>query len=96
MAKITFTGKSQGEVELDREVSLLAAASAAGAEITHRCGGHARCGSCRVTIEEGQEHLTPAGRAESSLLEVFKADGNQRLACQTWIQGAPGEVRCKI
>jgi len=93
MFKITFRGKSNTEVELDQESTLLVAAAKGGAELTHRCGGHARCGTCKITIEEGTEHLSEAGAAESRILKILKATPEQRLACQAW---ARGEVCCKV
>ncbi len=93
MIQVTFTGTTHGTAELDREQSLLAAASKAGADLTHRCGGHARCGTCRVTVESGQEHLTPMGTTERRVLETLGVGPDVRLACQAW---ARGEVCCRV
>ncbi|CCD98671.1 adenylate/guanylate cyclase domain-containing protein [Bradyrhizobium sp. STM 3809] len=46
------------------------------------CGGRARCGRCRVRIEEGAPALAPPGAAERGLLAGLKAPENVRLACQ--------------
>ncbi len=93
MFKITFRGKKITEVELEQESTLLVAASRSGADLNHRCGGHARCGTCRITVEEGAEHLSEAGAAESRILKILKAEPDQRLACQAW---AKGEVCCRV
>lgn len=93
MFTVSFQGKTQGAVQLEKELSLLACATKAGAEVNHRCGGHARCGTCLVTIESGMEHLTPAGMSEQRILKILKATPDQRLGCQAWAQG---EVTCKI
>ena len=93
MFKITFLGKSPIEVELEQESSLLSAAAKGGAGLNHRCGGHARCGTCKVTIEGGSEHLSEAGAAETRILGILRATPDQRLACQAW---ARGEVCCKV
>lgn len=82
MFKVTFKGKSTAEIDVDRELSLLAAALKGEVPLLHRCGGHARCGRCLVTIEEGADHLSPAGPAESRVLRILKARAGQRLACQ--------------
>ncbi len=87
MFKVTFTGKHEGIVELEQELSLLHAARRAGVELTHRCGGHARCGTCRVTVEEGGAHLSEKGAAETRILGILKAGSEERLACQTWAHG---------
>lgn len=93
MFKITFTGRATTEVELEQETSLLAAASKGQVDLTHRCGGHARCGSCRVVVESGAEHLSPAGASERRVLDILKADPRERLACQAW---AKNEVCCRV
>ena len=93
MFTISFKGKAHGEVQLERELSLLACATKAGAEVNHRCGGHARCGTCIVTIEAGMEKLTPAGMSEQRILKILKATPDQRLACQAWAQG---DVACHV
>jgi ferredoxin len=53
MFKVTFRGKITADIDLERELSLLAAASKGAVPLTHRCGGNARCGTCLITIEQG-------------------------------------------
>ena len=93
MFTVSFKGRAQGEVQIERELSLLVCSTKAGAEFTHRCGGHARCGTCIVTIESGMEQLSPAGISEQRILKILKAKPDQRLACQAWAQG---DVVCQI
>lgn len=93
MFKITFRGKKISEVELEQESTLLSAAAKAGAGLNHRCGGHARCGTCKVTVEAGAEHLSETGTAEGRILKILNATPEQRLACQAWVKG---EVCCKV
>lgn len=87
MFKVTFTGTQEATAELEQELSLLHAARRAGVALTHRCGGHARCGTCRVTVEAGAEHLSEMGSAEARILGILKASPVERLACQAWAQG---------
>ena len=87
MHTIRFDGKTPGAAECDRETALLAASAKAGVPLNHRCGGHARCGTCLVTVTEGAEHLSEMGAAERRVLDVLKAGPEQRLACQTWARG---------
>lgn len=87
MFKVTFSGKQNVTAELEQELSLLHAARRAGVELTHRCGGHARCGTCRVTVEDGADHLSEKGGAETRILGILKASPEERLACQAWAQG---------
>jgi ferredoxin len=92
MHTIRFDGKTPGTVECDRETALLAASTKASVPLPHRCGGHARCGTCILTVIEGAEHLSEMGAAETRVLTALKANPNQRLACQTW---AGGDVQVK-
>ena len=87
MHTIRFDGKISGVAECDRETALLAASTQAAIPLNHRCGGHARCGTCLVTIVEGADHLTEQGAAETRVLKALKANPDQRLACQTWARG---------
>jgi ferredoxin len=91
MHTIQFDGKTPGSAECDRETALLAASVKASVPLPHRCGGHARCGTCLITVVEGAEHLSEMGAAETRVLRALKAKPEQRLACQTW---AKGDVRC--
>lgn len=92
MHTIRFEGKQPGSADCDKEITLLAASAKASVPLPHRCGGHARCGTCRVTILEGAEHLSDRGAAETRVLKALKAEPDQRLACQSW---AKGDVTCK-
>ncbi len=87
MHTIRFDGKTPGAAECDRETALLAASAKASVPLNHRCGGHARCGTCLVTVVEGAEHLSEKGAAETRVLLALKASPDQRLACQTWARG---------
>lgn len=93
MFKVTFKGKQTVEIPIERELSLLAAAAKGEQPLNHRCGGHARCGTCVVTVEEGQENLTPMGASEARILKLLKAGPDQRLGCQAW---ASGDVTCSV
>ncbi len=93
MFTVSFKGKSAGEAQVERELSLLAIATKAEVDLHHRCGGHARCGTCIVTIESGLEKLSEPLSAERRILTILKAAPNQRLACQAWAQG---DVSCMV
>ncbi|MCE1228147.1 MAG: (2Fe-2S)-binding protein [Firmicutes bacterium] len=92
MFKITFQSQTTHSAELEQEGTLLSAASKAESPLNHRCGGHARCGTCKVEVLEGAEHLSEKGTAEARVLEVLKAKPSERLACQAW---AKGDVVCR-
>ncbi|MDF1727204.1 MAG: adenylate/guanylate cyclase domain-containing protein [Sulfitobacter sp.] len=46
------------------------------------CGGRGRCTTCRVIVEEGEEHLHPPSPAEETALRAVGASPRTRLACQ--------------
>jgi adenylate cyclase len=93
MFKVIFTGRACGEAELEQESNLLTAANRGDVPLNHRCGGHARCGTCMISVEKGHECLSPAGIAETRILKILKGKEGQRLACQTW---ASGDVNCRV
>ena len=47
-----------------------------------RCGGRARCATCRVLVISSDSDLPPASKAERSLLEQINAPEQVRLGCQ--------------
>lgn len=78
MARVEFR-ESGIEVECDGDRSLLDCALAAAVVIDHICGGDGACGTCRVEILEGWDHLTPRTQDEIGR----EIDRPYRLACQT-------------
>lgn len=57
----------------------------------HVCSGRGRCGTCRVEVEAGAEHLSAMDILERRTLAIMHAGANVRLACQARLAG--GEVR---
>ncbi len=51
------------------------------------CGGRGRCGTCRVRVHKGLNHLPEATERERKTLARVKAGSDTRLACQV-IPGA--------
>lgn len=77
MPRLSVAGKT---VEVPAEKRLVLAIEEAGVEIGHRCGGFARCTTCRVRFAEGEpETMT---RAEHAKLAERGLLGQYRLACQ--------------
>jgi len=77
MPTITIDGKSQ---EFAEDTRLVLAIEQMGINIGHRCGGKARCTTCRVDISEGEpEQMT---QAEQEKLESQGLLGSVRLSCQ--------------
>jgi len=74
---VTIDGRS-AEVPAGRRLVL--AIQDLGVEIGHRCGGKARCTTCRVEFVSGEPTAMTA--AERSKLEEKGLLGQVRLACQ--------------
>ena len=78
MPKIGIEGQSTFEVEAG--VRLVNAIEASGVDILHRCGGNARCTTCRVEFIAGEPAtMTEAEKAKLTERELL---GSARLACQ--------------
>jgi ferredoxin len=78
----TATGPQSFEAPAGKKLVL--AIEDAGIDILHRCGGNARCTTCRVEVLDGQP--PPMGELERNRLaaEAELAD-NIRLSCQIHI-----------
>lgn len=56
----------------------------------------ASCGTCRIDILEGAEHLAPPADDELDILDIFGDDpARRRLACQARITPGDGLVRIR-
>jgi ferredoxin len=77
MISLTVNGK-QGAVESGKRLVL--AIKELGVQIGHRCGGNAKCTTCRVEITSGEpETMT---QAEYDKLKEKGLLGQVRLSCQ--------------
>jgi ferredoxin len=85
---------ANGEVAFEAEAGqkLVLAIEDAGVDILHRCGGNARCTTCRVEVIDGDPG--PIRDAEAAILST-KTDLNERtrLSCQIRITG---DMRVKV
>ena len=82
MSKIQAeTANGLVETEPPAGKNLVLALEDAGIDILHRCGGNARCTTCRVEVLEGD--LPPMGELEKNRL-AMESDlaPNVRLSCQ--------------
>lgn len=78
MPQITVTDSISFEAPADKR--LILTLEDAGVDILHRCGGNARCTTCRVTFQAGEpDKMT---RAEKEKLEAGGNLGKFRLSCQ--------------
>lgn len=83
-------------VEVPIGETILTAAKKAGIILTIPCGGHGRCGKCKVLIKKGQNSLK--GDFHTKTLSPTEIEDGYRLACQTKVDGdlevfIPGESR---
>lgn len=79
MTRLEVEGAGAYEVE-DGKRLVLAIEHDAGVDIMHRCGGNAKCTTCRVEFLEGEpESMT---QAELEALQKRGELGNFRLSCQ--------------
>jgi ferredoxin len=77
MPKLTVAGQT---VEVEQGRRLVLAIEGTGVEIGHRCGGFARCTTCRVVFAEGEPATMT--RAEHAKLSERELLGRYRLSCQ--------------
>lgn len=82
MATLIVQGENieKQTVEVADGTRLTNAIEALGIDILHRCGGHAKCTTCKVTFNAGEPAAYNA--AESGKLEEKGDMGNYRLSCQ--------------
>ncbi len=82
MPKLTIDGV--GEFEISAGTRLVNALEDNGGDPLHRCGGYARCTTCRVEFLSGEpETMTEAEK--SKLESMTEAQGHFRLSCQSTV-----------
>ncbi len=80
----TATGAREFEAEAGRKLVL--AIEDAGIDILHRCGGNAKCTTCRVEVLEGDAGEMGELERNRLAMETGLAE-NVRLSCQVHISG---------
>ncbi|MFZ5827346.1 MAG: 2Fe-2S iron-sulfur cluster-binding protein [Bacillota bacterium] len=83
MPKIEVEGR--GTYEVEAGTKLVLAMEDNGVDVLHRCGGNARCTTCRVEVLEGD--AGPMNDAERAKLEEKGLLGQFRLSCQIRVTG---------
>jgi ferredoxin len=81
MAKIEVQG--YGTYNIENGKKLVNALEDNGVDMLHRCGGKARCTTCRVEVLTGD--LGPIGENEANILQTKGLSGNIRLSCQVCV-----------
>lgn len=82
MPNITVQGEKT--FHADRNAKLVLAIEDAGIDILHRCGGFARCTTCRVEFVEGEPK--DMSKSERETLEEDGLLGKYRLSCQIRVE----------
>ena len=78
---VAETATGTQTIEAPQGKKLVLAIEDAGIDILHRCGGNARCTTCRVEILEGDPG--PMGELEQNRLAIeAELAENVRLSCQ--------------
>lgn len=88
MANLIIRNRNNIELPVNPALTLLQLLQRSGVDIPTRCGGHARCGRCRVTFLSGMEKSSPRSEAEQIFCSEHNLPDNVRLACQTVVGGA--------
>ncbi len=82
MATLTIDGKSYDVADGTR---LTTAIEAQGIDILHRCGGYARCTTCKVTFNAGEP--SDVHPNEAAKLDEKGDTGEYRLSCHILCAG---------
>jgi len=83
MPTVTVEGEKSFEVQPGKKLVL--AIEDAGIDIMHRCGGNARCTTCRVEVIAGDPGPMGTEEEERLALEAELTPGT-RLSCQIRVQ----------
>src|SRR5215216_7371942 len=75
----TVTVTSHKTFDAEEGTKLAWAIEQSGYDISHRCGGNARCTTCRVKFHSAEP---PMGKKEYDCLEEDGVLGSFRLSCQ--------------
>ncbi|MCW5938851.1 MAG: (2Fe-2S)-binding protein [Fimbriimonadaceae bacterium] len=79
MGSYTIKVQGFGEFEAQEGTKLVKAIEDNGVDVSHRCGGQARCTTCRVKFFSDEP---PMGATEKDCLEEDGVLGEFRLSCQ--------------
>lgn len=80
MATHQVTAQGFGIFTIEEGTKLVLALEQNGVDVSHRCGGQARCTTCRVRFMSPEPEM---GKAEHDCLEEDGVLGEFRLSCQS-------------
>ena len=76
----------RAEIAVERGATVLAAAMSGKVSLSHKCGGHGSCGTCKIVIDSKTGLDLPNKLEMRHLTEARLAEGF-RLACQCALTG---------
>ena len=82
MPRVIFVDEGKGG-EFPAGKTLLSTAIQMGISISHVCGGDGACGTCRIEVIDGWDHLTPPTPDET----YKELEEPYRLSCQAKLMG---------
>ena len=82
MPRVTFEDVEKSG-EFPEGKTLLSIAESLGVKVSHVCGGDGACGTCRISVSEGWDNLTPPTPDET----YKELDPPYRLSCQARLRG---------
>lgn len=82
MPQVTVEGEKTFEVEAGKKLVL--ALEDNDIDVLHRCGGNARCTTCRVEVLSGE--VPPMSEEEREALEEPELIAQYRLSCQIRVE----------
>lgn len=88
MPIVTIEYQGETRTEVPEGTRLVHAVEGAGVDIGHRCGGYAKCTTCRVEFLEGEpDKMTEAEAERLTRLEKDSGATGVRLSCQIPVEG---------
>ncbi len=79
MSQHTVTAEGFGSFVVEEGIKLVLALEKNGVDVSHRCGGQARCTTCRVKFKSDEPAMA---QKEHDCLEEDGVLGEFRLSCQ--------------
>ena len=87
MPVISFFKKNRKSLVVPRDVNLMKVLLKSEVPVASSCLGDGVCGKCKLSITAGSENLSAINETEKGLREKFELKPNQRISCQSRVQG---------
>jgi 2Fe-2S ferredoxin len=87
MPLISFARVHRAPLTVSPGENLMQALLKAGLPVASSCHGDGVCAKCRLQILKGWENLSAPNETELFLREKFELATNQRISCQSQVEG---------